>query len=236
MMLRSAALAAVASALCLCGPVLARAEAPPPVASGTEAYKAVVRKEAEAQGLPPEIADAVATVESGWRADAVGSVGEIGLMQVRPATAAMLGHEGGTLGLFDPEVNARYGVRYLAQAWRLAGGDLCRALMKYRAGHGAETLSPLSATYCRRAKARLAALGSPLADGVAPDVIAPAPVADAPASKPRRPRYYLGWRPGPKTEADNRRFWAAHEARITALTARLEARQSARAARVARRD
>jgi len=38
-------------------------------------------------------------------------------------------------------VNIHYGVTYLSQAWRLANGDLCRALMKYRAGHGEEMMS-----------------------------------------------------------------------------------------------
>jgi hypothetical protein len=89
----------------------------------------------------------------------VGGVGEIGLMQVRPTTAAMLGFRGSHAELAEPEANIRYGVAYLAKAWRLAGGDLCRALMKYRAGHGEETITPLSAEYCRRAKVHLADLG-----------------------------------------------------------------------------
>ena len=56
-------------------------------------------------------------------------VGEIGLMQVRPETAALLGFRGDLAELARPEVNIHYGVAYLAEAWRLANGDLCRALM-----------------------------------------------------------------------------------------------------------
>ncbi|WP_261405775.1 lytic transglycosylase domain-containing protein [Chenggangzhangella methanolivorans] len=41
--------------------------------------------------MPPELAEAVATVESGFDPRAVGGVGEIGLMQVLPSTARMLG-------------------------------------------------------------------------------------------------------------------------------------------------
>lgn len=122
-------------------------------------YLEVVRREAVSHGLPPAVADAVVRIESGYNPAAVGSVGEVGLMQVRPATAAMLGFKGTHAELADPETNIRYGVAYLAKAWRLAGGDLCRALMKYRAGHGEDSMSPLSAEYCRRARVHLAAIG-----------------------------------------------------------------------------
>jgi soluble lytic murein transglycosylase-like protein len=118
-----------------------------------------IRSEARAHELPAAIADAVVRVESGYNPSALGGVGEVGLMQVRPTTAAMLGFKGTDAELAVPETNIRYGVAYLAKAWRLAGGDLCRALMKYRAGHGEETMSPLSVEYCRRAQAHLATLG-----------------------------------------------------------------------------
>ena len=47
---------------------------------------------------------------------------------------------------------------------------MCRALMKYRAGHGEERMSPLSAEYCRRARGYLAAIGSPLVQGAVPTI------------------------------------------------------------------
>ena len=205
----------------------------PDNASDRAGYVAVIRREAEARGLPPEVAEAVAYVESGFDPSAVGGVGEIGLMQIRPTTAEMLGHAGGALGLFDPATNARFAVRYLATAWKLANGDLCRALMKYRAGHGAEFMSPLSATYCLRAKRYLARLGSPLADGVAPGTVA---IRNLPgdivfAARPKKAGPYLGWRPGRHTVADNARFWARHEARIRAMEAKIERRWKTRLAR-----
>jgi soluble lytic murein transglycosylase-like protein len=200
--------------------------------SERQGYIDIVRREATARGLPPEVAEAVAHVETGFRPDAVGAVGEIGLMQIRPATAEMLGHDGGALALFDPATNARFAVRYLATAWKLANGDLCRALMKYRAGHGAETMSPLSANYCLRAKAYLARLGSPLADGVAPDVVAIREIdGDRPLTSKRKAGPYLGWRPGRHTPADNARFWDRHEARIAALNAKIERRWKLRMAK-----
>ena len=140
---------------------------------GRSAYLEILTRHAEQTGLPPAIADAVIRVESSFNPHAVGGVGEVGLMQVRPETAAMLGFSGGVTDLFEPETNILYGVRYLARAWQLAQGDVCRALMKYRAGWGNETMTPLSVDYCRRAKGHLAAIGSPLAGGAVPSPDAP---------------------------------------------------------------
>jgi soluble lytic murein transglycosylase-like protein len=87
------------------------------------------------------LADAVTQIESGYDPTARGGAGEIGLMQVMPGTAAMLGFVGTDAELAVRETNIRLGVQYLADAWRLAGGNVCRALMKYRAGHGEEVMS-----------------------------------------------------------------------------------------------
>jgi soluble lytic murein transglycosylase-like protein len=178
-------------------------------------YRALIKMEAAKNDLPPDIADAVAAIESGYDPGAIGGAGEIGLMQVRPETAVMLGFKGDLAELARPDVNIHYGVTYLGQAWHLAGGNLCRALMKYRAGHNEEIMSALSMTYCGRARAHLAAAGSPFAAAIsAPFVFDPAlPVA--PAAK-RRPRI--------RTAAVSRVFWAAHEARVKAIINLLEAK------------
>ena len=180
---------------------------------GRDPNRALITREAERSGLPPEIADAVAAIESGYDPAAVGAIGEIGLMQVRPETAAMLGFKGDLAELAKPDVNAHYGVAYLSEAWRLAGGDLCRALMKYRAGHGEEIMSPLSVIYCGRVRAHLAGAGSPYGAGLfAPTVFG--------AALPRAPLVRRG--PPPiRTAATSRAFWAAEEARVKAITARL---------------
>jgi hypothetical protein len=122
-------------------------------------YLPAIAHEAAANGIPPALVDAVVRIESRYDPAAVGSVGEIGLMQVRPKTAELLGFQGTSAELAQPQTNLRYGVGYLAKAWRLASGDLCRALMKYRAGHGSETMSALSVEYCRRARQHLASVG-----------------------------------------------------------------------------
>jgi hypothetical protein len=123
------------------------------------AYLPAIADEAAANGVPPALVDAVVRIESRYDPAAVGSVGEIGLMQVRPKTAALLGFRGTSADLAQPQTNLRYGVGYFAKAWRLASGDLCRTLMKYRAGHGSETMSALSVEYCRRARIHLASVG-----------------------------------------------------------------------------
>lgn len=222
------------------------APAPPTKSPRTVFFRTLVRgmlaKEVQNTGLPADVADAVVHVESDYNPDTIGSVGEIGLMQVRPETAAMLGFRGGNDELAKPEVNIHYGVIYLSKAWRLANGDLCRALMKYRAGHGEEVMSPLSEEYCRRARMHLASLGSPFAAvGATAPISAPAPVS-TPERKPSLEaksaerkssdskssklvtnsptEVYARYRQG--TAAASRAFWAAHDAKVRAITARLE--------------
>jgi Transglycosylase SLT domain len=187
---------------------------------GRQNFIALLQREAARTGLPPDIADAVVSIESGYDPSVIGDVGEVGLMQVRPETAALLGFRGDLAELARPEVNIHYGVAYLAEAWRLANGDLCRALMKYRAGHGEELMSPLSATYCWRARAHLAAIGSPFAAGVSvPTAFDPMEPQAQPIRRARRRGL-----PPIRTAATSRAFWAAHEARVAAISKRIEAK------------
>ena len=122
-------------------------------------YRALIEREARNAGLAPEIAEAVMAVESGYNPAAIGGAGEIGLMQILPSTARMLGFSGTLADLAAPETNIHYGVTYLAQAWRLAGEDLCTAVMKYRAGHGETRFSSLSVNYCLAVRSKLTAHG-----------------------------------------------------------------------------
>lgn len=126
---------------------------------GQGSYRALIETEARREGLAPEIAEAVMAVESGYNPAAIGGAGEIGLMQILPSTARMLGFAGSNADLAVPATNIHYGVRYLAQAWRLAGGDLCTAVMKYRAGHGETRFSYRSVDYCIAVRGKLTARG-----------------------------------------------------------------------------
>lgn len=128
---------------------------------------AIIDREAKLAGVPAEVAEAVAHTESGFNTNVTGADGEIGLMQVMPPTARMMGFSGSLAELAVPETNIRLGVTYLAQAWFKAGGDLCTAVMKYRAGHGETRFSHLSVSYCLRVRARLVSRGFKVA-GVVP--------------------------------------------------------------------
>ncbi|MDE5446511.1 transglycosylase SLT domain-containing protein [Bradyrhizobium sp. CSA207] len=200
------------------------------------AIRNIIERETARTDLPADIAEAVVFVESGYNPTVIGSAGEIGLMQMRPETAAVLGFRGSDAELAEPAINIHYGVLYLSRAWRLAGGDLCRALMKYRAGHGEESMTPRSQVYCNRARNRLLAMNSAAgrAEAVAIPASAPATtavaVAVAPAAKSARNQraetkpkdVYAHYRQG--TTAASRAYWAAHEARIGLIKARIEAR------------
>jgi soluble lytic murein transglycosylase-like protein len=178
-----------------------------------ESSRTLVRAEAARAGIPPDLADAVAEVESGYHFRAVGAAGEIGLMQVMPATAQMLGFTGTVSELAVPEVNVRFGVAYLARAWRLAGGDICTAAMKYRAGHGETRFSFKSVDYCISVRAKLAARGYPVTGAV------PVPTFGEPngrAGSGRRLRQ-LAFR-GPDLNSINKRLRLLTDA-ITARTA-----------------
>lgn len=134
-----------------------------------ETFKAFASCQASRYGLEPVLAHAVMEIESGFDPGVRGADGEVGLMQVMPATARMLGFRGSLDELGEPATNIALGVKYLAQANRLAAGDLCTTVMKYRAGHGETRFSVRSVNYCQRARAILAREGL--------EVTGPLPVA-----------------------------------------------------------
>jgi len=69
-----------------------------------------LRIEAARRGLDPALARAVAWIESHGNQDARGAAGEIGVMQLMPATAAEL-----KVNAYDIQENIEGGVRYLSQ-------------------------------------------------------------------------------------------------------------------------
>ncbi|MEO0548043.1 MAG: transglycosylase SLT domain-containing protein [Pseudomonadota bacterium] len=113
-------------------------------------YKPIIAKYARKHGVPVRLAMAVVEVESSFRANATGRVGEIGLMQLLPRTARYIGVKGDLKNLYDPDMNIRYGMKYLGGAHKRAGGKTCRTILKYNAGHHATRMNPMSADYCKR--------------------------------------------------------------------------------------
>jgi soluble lytic murein transglycosylase-like protein len=118
-------------------------------------YSAIISKYAAEHGVPVALAKAVVRIESNYRPNARGRAGEIGLMQIKPATARMMGYSGSAKGLYDPETNIRYGMKYLAKAHQLGGGDTCGTILRYNAGHGAKRMNKISAAYCAKVKRHL---------------------------------------------------------------------------------
>jgi soluble lytic murein transglycosylase-like protein len=124
-------------------------------------YHALIQKYADEYGVPAELALAVVQIESNYRPTAKGRAGEIGLMQIKPATARLMGYEGQADGLYDPETNIRYGMKYLAGAHDLGEGKICRTILKYNAGHGARRMNPISQRYCSKVQAVMASSDGP---------------------------------------------------------------------------
>jgi hypothetical protein len=94
--------------------------------------KAMVRAAARRSGLPPEFVESVAQVESGFRPDAISPKGALGVMQLMPETAKMLGADP-----HDTAQNIDAGTRLLRELLIKYDGDVVKALAAYNAGEGA---------------------------------------------------------------------------------------------------
>ncbi|MBX4335060.1 lytic transglycosylase domain-containing protein [Bartonella raoultii] len=119
-------------------------------------YEALIRKLANKYHVPVNLVHAVVSIESNYKAQIKGAAGEIGLMQIKPSTARGLGFNGSVQDLYDPAINLEYGMRYLAQAYKLSGGNTCGTILKYNAGHAAKKMNSVSAKYCSKVKTYLA--------------------------------------------------------------------------------
>lgn len=111
-------------------------------------YAALITRYARKFGVSPELADAVVRIESHFDPRARGKAGEIGLMQIKPSTARLMGYRGSVKGLYEPETNIRLGMKYLAAAQELGDGTTCSTILKYNAGHSATHMNPISKHYC----------------------------------------------------------------------------------------
>jgi len=172
----------------------------------------LIAKASAETGIPASIIAAKIAQESGFRKDATGSVGEIGLTQIKPSTARDPGY--GMKGvdpesLRDPQANILFGANYLANKARALGLDPSspEALMAYNAGSAKEKYSrnvmSKAGRYDPAIDAKYADMPAAGAIETAKDVIRPADsryrfskepgqfVKDAPRSAP--------WRTGGKS-------------------------------------
>jgi len=83
-------------------------------------------------GLAPQLVQAVVQAESGYNVKALSSKGAMGLMQLMPGTAALLG----VSNAWDPQQNVRGGSAYLAQQLERFG-SVRLAVAAYHAGPNA---------------------------------------------------------------------------------------------------
>jgi soluble lytic murein transglycosylase-like protein len=95
---------------------------------------ALIASQAAANNVPVELVRRVIKRESGGNPRTV-SKGNFGLMQIKLATARAMGYRGGAAGLLDANTNMTYAVKYLAGAYRAAGGNADRAVYYYAAGY-----------------------------------------------------------------------------------------------------
>jgi soluble lytic murein transglycosylase-like protein len=98
-------------------------------------FDTLIAAHAKTNGLPESLVHRVIVSESRYNARAVGHGGTMGLMQIKHATARGMGYTGPASGLLDPETNLTYAVRYLAGAYRAAGGNADRAVAYFRSGY-----------------------------------------------------------------------------------------------------
>ena len=98
-------------------------------------YEKMVAKHAHANLVPEALVHRLIVRESKYNPELIGHGGTIGLMQIKLATAKGVGYTGDADGLRDPETNLAYGVKYLAGAYRAAGGDYDRAIRYFAGGY-----------------------------------------------------------------------------------------------------
>lgn len=99
-------------------------------------YAGKVAEEAIKQGVDPKLAVAIAFKESGLRPDpGRGESGEVGMMQIMPATGKGLGYSMMQLEN-SPEKNIEAGVKYLKQGLDATGNDPRLASIFYNGGPG----------------------------------------------------------------------------------------------------
>jgi len=100
-------------------------------------YLDVIRYYAQRYDIDPYLLFAISRVESGHNSNTVSPKGAIGLMQIMPATAIALGHQGNAKELYDPDTNVRLACIYLRTLYRDYGNDIPLILAAYNAGQGA---------------------------------------------------------------------------------------------------
>ncbi|MEB4593128.1 transglycosylase SLT domain-containing protein [Candidatus Thiothrix sp. Deng01] len=143
-------------------------------------YHAAIHSAANQYGVNPSLVKAVITVESCFRAQARGSLGEKGLMQLMPGTARRFDIRNG----YNATQSIHGGSRYLSYLLRRYDGNMQHAVAAYNAGEGRIKLGgyiPNKAYVSKvmSAYGKFAVAGSPSNPAVQPQVTLAAYLAPA---------------------------------------------------------
>ncbi len=95
-------------------------------------YNHIIRHYCQLYGIDKELVRIIIQKESEFNPRAVSSSGAIGLMQLMPETAEILGVK----DPYNPWQNIKGGIRYLRDLFDIFGGDLELTLAAYHAGPG----------------------------------------------------------------------------------------------------
>jgi soluble lytic murein transglycosylase-like protein len=106
----------------------------PATASDRTVIDTLVAQHAKVHGVPEALVHRIIQRESGYNPRA-SNRGNLGLMQIRYATARGMGYTGPASGLLDASTNLAYAVPYLANAYKVAGGNPDRAVSLYSGGY-----------------------------------------------------------------------------------------------------
>jgi len=151
----------------------------------------VIEKYAQQYGVDQDLVWAVIRQESGFNPHAVSPKGAMGLMQLMPGTAAMLG----VSDAFDVEQNIAGGIKYLERCLSQFNQDVSLALAAYNAGPNNvvkyQGCPPFAETRHYVASVLQAYGGEPMREAL--KLIGLSPVMDEEALDPESPRG-LAWR------------------------------------------
>jgi soluble lytic murein transglycosylase len=99
----------------------------------TSDFDGLIRQIALSEGVDPLLIRGIVQVESQFNPRARSSKGAMGLMQLMPETATLMGIR----DPWDPRENIAGGTRYFSSLMKRYKGDIAKALAAYNAGPGA---------------------------------------------------------------------------------------------------